>query len=481
MKKPLPQPTMLELLRVTPNKLDLCVRFLRLYAIPAPLALFSAAGILSYSDPLWASLTWACATQLVLLVSVALTYAYDWDSKKHERPYSWAIILGLSLFAFATSFSSIAFLWIEGDRLNNIIIYVALSAVLATAGAQSVPCVIIALSNLIPYAVTIIVLPLLTESRDGNINFFFGLLSFAFVLVVASYARTLWISSYEMFALQDKYAALIDHLKESNAIEHRMRERAEEASRAKSEFLANMSHELRTPLNAILGFSEVIKDDVFRLAGNDARFAQYMAYAANIHESGGHLLTLINDILDLSKIEARKLILTESTFALSIPINEVARTLEPQRAAKDITLTVEAEETLRLHADERAIRQILFNLIGNAIKFTHAGGDVTVRAQVADTGALLLHVADTGIGIAEEDLGIVLESFGQGRFDVRLSPERGTGLGLPITKGLIEAHGGTLDLQSTPGQGTTVTISLPASRIVRDGAAPIPKDEIEAA
>ena len=236
---------------------------------------------------------------------------------------------------------------------------------------------------------------------------------------------------------------------------------AEQANRSKSEFLANMSHELRTPLNAILGFSQVIRDRHF---GDDV--ARYSEYAANIHDSGEMLLAIISDILEMSKLEAGKLKLAEETVDL-VEVVESCRTMVAGRA-QDGGIAFNSmlpASPIRLRGDQRALKQILLNLLSNAIKFTQAGGSVSVSAAQIETGEIHLTVADTGVGIHPSALSRVFQPF----FQIDHSATRakaGTGLGLAISKHLAELHGGTIAIDSTPGIGTTVLVTLPAERAV---------------
>jgi two-component system cell cycle sensor histidine kinase PleC len=232
------------------------------------------------------------------------------------------------------------------------------------------------------------------------------------------------------------------------------------ANIAKSRFLANMSHELRTPLNAILGFSEIIRDRVF---GEEVS-PRYSDYAGSIHMSGRHLLGLITDILDLAKIEEGKLEFLETRVELGDEARSLIGLLEPQTRRKNVSITVEAAGPSWVFADASALRQIVLNLLSNALKFTPAGGRITVAIGDAADGSVALAVKDNGTGIRPEDMERVFESFGQGRHDTRETNEQGTGLGLPICRGLIEAMGGSITIESTVDVGTTVTILLPARR-----------------
>lgn len=240
---------------------------------------------------------------------------------------------------------------------------------------------------------------------------------------------------------------------------------AEMANRTKSEFLAAMSHELRTPLNAILGFSEIMKNELMGPLGTP----EYRDYAGDIHDSGTHLLEVINDILDISKIEAGKLELKEEQVSVNDLITKSVRLMKERAENAGLDIAIEIEPGLPLlFVDPRLVKQSLINLLSNAIKFTPQGGHVTVRTMKEDGGAIAMAVSDTGIGIAAEDIDHVLVPFGQ--VDSSLSRKyEGTGLGLPLVKSFIELHGGTLTIDSAIGLGTTVTIRFPAERAVGPG------------
>jgi len=235
------------------------------------------------------------------------------------------------------------------------------------------------------------------------------------------------------------------------------RRQAEAASAAKSTFLANMSHELRTPLNAIIGFSEIMASELFGKLGTPA----YVQYAHDIRQSGGHLLAIINSVLDLSKSEAGKLELTCEHLDFRAIVESSVTIMREQCTRAGLSLTaVMPDATLLLWGDPAKLRQVLLNLLSNAVKFTEPGGTITVRAAAAPDGATVIEVADSGIGMSAADIPIALSAFGQ--IDSRLARRYdGTGLGLPLSKAIVELHGGTIAIDSTPGKGTRLTITLP--------------------
>jgi signal transduction histidine kinase len=256
------------------------------------------------------------------------------------------------------------------------------------------------------------------------------------------------ISSAELMELSNKLLEARDHAAESSA--------------AKSRFLASTSHELRTPLNAILGFSEIVKDQTFGPCG----VARYVEYADHIHQSGQKLLRLINSILDLSKIESgREHIDLTAGVDVSAAISNCCQMLSVLADHAQVLLVSEdTSESIWIGGNDDLIRQILDNLVANAIKFTLPGGTVTVRSEIDCFGNLIVHVADTGIGMTPEQMHVAVDAFGQ--IDSKHSRKHhGTGLGLPLAKAMIELHGGELTLQSALGAGTTASFSIPANRV----------------
>jgi signal transduction histidine kinase len=253
------------------------------------------------------------------------------------------------------------------------------------------------------------------------------------------------------------------------------KETAERASRTKSDFLANMSHELRTPLNAIIGFSEVLKGEMFGPLGGP----RYVAYAGDIHRSGMHLLDLINDILDVEKIEAGKRELHPESIDVAQAVLDALHLVEARAATAKVAIAHELPTDLPLlWADARSVRQILLNLLSNAVKFTPAGGSVTARAVATPQGGIRLTVSDTGIGIEPQHIAALGTPFFQ--LDNPLTRSReGTGLGLSLIKSLVELHGGRLSIESEIGHGTTVTVQFPPRAVER--SVPRPASRLAAA
>jgi signal transduction histidine kinase len=249
----------------------------------------------------------------------------------------------------------------------------------------------------------------------------------------------------------------ITEIKESERKIHQARSQAEAANRSKGEFLANMSHELRTPLNAIIGFSEIISNELFGPVANH----RYLEYIKDILASSLHLLSIINDVLDMSKIEAGKLELAKEAVTLQHIIADVIRMMRERAEARGISLVpCVTPDDIVMWADERALKQILLNLLSNSIKFSSEGGTISIRLASASDDWAVIEVEDRGIGMTDEEQERALQPFGQAK-PVITREYGGTGLGLPITKGLVEAHGGTLTISSRVGWGTTIRIVLP--------------------
>jgi two-component system cell cycle sensor histidine kinase PleC len=397
-----------------------------------------------------------------------VAYGFERRSPEAADGRYWAAQAAGGYFLFAASWSSLGFLfWSHGNDLNQMVILLLIACTLAGNAAlvgASKPLTVVG------YGVHGLALILVPLREGGTVYDGLAILAFLYVCYMMYMSRQIYATARDMLLLRDDKNDLIDALAQSKAESDRARERAEAASRAKSEFLANMSHELRTPLNAILGFSEMIYSS--RSGASAARHAEY---AKLVHDSGSHLLALVNDILDLSKIEAGRYELRESETDPVRLVAESIRLMAEQASAARLTLVSDIAGTIPVvQADERALRQVLINLLSNALKFTPAGGEVTLFLRIVRSGELALGVRDTGIGIDPNDQLRVFQSFGQGRHDV--ATDKGTGLGLTIVKGLVEAHGGWVELDSRPREGTCVTVILPASRVrprLKQGSQPV--------
>jgi two-component system, cell cycle sensor histidine kinase PleC len=438
------------------RQLETAARYLYVNLWPAPFVAIGMAAILSGWFAVLPLAVWAGATIVTQSVLAALLHRFLQGEAHVAHRGKWTALLGAALFVSSCAFAGVALLfWVDNDRLNNVLLYAFVAAGLASAGGESAPSPALTVANLAPYGLIFASLPLIHERFPLSLGF--AGLACIYVCIVVIYAKSVRQLAREMLLLREEKRALIVRLQDALADATAARRRAETASRAKSQFLANMSHELRTPLNAVLGFSEVIRD---RLFGDDA-IGRYSDYAGAIHTSGGYLLGLINDVLDLSKIEAGKLELACERFDLVRDADEALRFVEPQALRKNIQLVRDMPGELDILADKRALRQIAVNLLSNAVKFTPADGTVTLVLRRLADGSVSLAVSDTGIGIRPDDMQRVLESFGQGRHDILPTEDHGTGLGLAIAKSLAEAHSGTIKIDSALGEGTTVTVTLP--------------------
>ncbi|MGQ3294013.1 MAG: sensor histidine kinase, partial [Shinella sp.] len=270
-------------------------------------------------------------------------------------------------------------------------------------------------------------------------------------------------TSAQLLSSQSEKDDLIAELEVAKSMSDEARRRAEEANLAKSRFLASMSHELRTPLNAILGFSEVMSTEVLGPLNNPV----YKEYTSDIHRSGQHLLNLINEILDLSRIEAGKYDLSEDSVHLVDIAEDCIGMVQLRARAKNITIAEQVEGGMpAVWADEKALRQVILNLLSNAVKFTPQGGEVIVKAGWTAGGGQYVSIKDNGPGIPEEEIPIVLSAFGQGSIAIK-SAEQGTGLGLPIVQAILAKHNGEFILKSKLREGTEAIAILPAKRVLQ--------------
>lgn len=270
-------------------------------------------------------------------------------------------------------------------------------------------------------------------------------------------------SSRQIMSFRSEKDDLIAELEVAKAVSDEARRRAEEANLAKSRFLASMSHELRTPLNAILGFSEVMANEVMGPLDNP----MYKEYAGDINNSGKHLLNLINEILDLSRIEAGRYELQETAVSLTEVAEDCIGMVQLKAKNKNIRISEQFEPGMpSVWADEKSMRQIVLNLLSNAVKFTPQGGEISVKAGWTAGGGQYVSVKDNGPGIPEDEIPVVLSAFGQGSIAIK-SAEQGTGLGLPIVQAILVKHGGNFVFKSKLREGTEAIAILPAKRVLQ--------------
>jgi two-component system cell cycle sensor histidine kinase PleC len=369
--------------------------------------------------------------------------------------FSWSVIVGMLLFT-GTEQSKVFVLFV-------LMIVAAMTAMLSFAIPRAVYAALIPL--------TLSLTGFLDLNSVHNFNAFgmvlMGSGALLYFVFLTNRLHSSTVANFESRAEKD---VLFIELEQARANSDEARHKAEEANLAKSRFLATMSHELRTPLNAILGFSEVMKNEVFGPHSAPA----YKEYAADVQGSGQHLLNLINEILDLSRIEAGKYELHEEAINISYITEECNHMMSLRAKTKGQVIHEHIEPNLpKLWADERAIRQIILNILSNAIKFTPVGGDIIIKAGWTQSRGQYVSVRDTGPGIPENEIATVLSTFGRGSLALKTA-EQGSGLGLPIVKGLVDLHGGTFKLKSQVRVGTEVIVTFPASRVM-DALAAVPE------
>jgi two-component system cell cycle sensor histidine kinase PleC len=422
--------------------------------------LATAIGLIS---TYWASATWAglwmamvLTIQLASMVKCREFLAQPPSDKAIKRARLTFIVLDL-LFGLAWAINLAR---PTDDRTSSDIINVfAMLLVVAVSSMLGSSLPIAVFATTAPLTIAVAVNYLFAGSVHGYVLAGLALTALCYFGLLANRLYTSNLATLEARAEKD---ALIGELEQAKAKSDEARRHAEAANIAKSRFLAQMSHELRTPLNAILGFSEVMKNELFGAHTVPA----YKDYAQDIHNSGVHLLGLINEILDLSRIEAGRYELNEESVSLVQVAEECRHLLKLRASNRGITIHDMFEPDMpRLWADERAVRQICLNLLSNAIKFTPQGGEVWLKVGWTAAGGQYFSVRDNGPGIPESEIPIVLDSFGQGSNAIK-SAEQGAGLGLPIVKSLVELHGGTFSLKSKLREGTEVVVTFPPERVM---------------
>ncbi len=430
------------------------------YALPLLVAIVAATS--SSWIPAVAVLAWAAAVLAVHTAALVLCRGFSARPASEIVTRQWIRRFILVEAAGGLAWSAMLLLapvyapaaeGIEIFQFATMLIVISVTTTLAA----TVPAA--AVAGTVPVALT------LTALYIGHGAFLYIALSImalgaeVFFLILGS---RLYQSTLTMLEYRAEKDLLIAELGTAKSISDESRRRAEEANLAKSRFLATMSHELRTPLNAILGFSEVIQKEVLGPMENPT----YREYIADIHNSGQHLLDLINEILDLSRIEAGRHELYEEPINLVSIVDECRHLTQLRARNKGIKVVEHYQAGMpRLWADDRAVRQIVLNLITNAIKFTPTDGEIVIRVGPTVAGGQFVSIRDNGPGIPPEEIPIVLSPFGQGSIAIK-SAEQGAGLGLPIVQALMRMHDGTFELRSKLREGTEAIATFPLSRVM---------------
>jgi two-component system cell cycle sensor histidine kinase PleC len=447
--------------------------------MPVLSLIFSLASM--FWAPKYQALTWLTAVVLTKGVLLWRCDRFLADPRAAEQIGLWRrrfitaeALTGLSWAGFVVVGSDLGGLWeaiglgqvfdnhpVGSDRSfsSNVFVFATLIVVLAIRMTFSATVIPIFYAGTAPMTLAVVVRLVMV-----NDPFYMALaaMGVGVHLYFVWLARGLNATALDRLKYRAQKDLLIAALEEEKAISEEARRRAEAANNSKSRFLATMSHELRTPLNAIMGFSEVMKAEVMGPIGSP----QYKDYAGNIHDSGSHLLNLINEILDLSRIEAGKYELNEERVRLCDIADDCIRLLKLKADAKGLEIIEQISTELPpVWADSRAMRQISLNLMSNALKFTPRGGRITLTADCLADGSQRLSVRDTGPGIPADEIPKVLQPFGQGSL-AHQTAEGGTGLGLSIVQSLIELHGGTFELKSELRRGTEAIVVLPPRRVL---------------
>jgi two-component system cell cycle sensor histidine kinase PleC len=432
----------------------------RLSASLVILLLVATVGFLSslWTGAMMAGL-WTAAVLVIHAVIISKCKQFLRESPHGMNMHAWRLrFIVLDLFyGLAWMYNLINPVGLDEGSSTFMLFVMLLVIAVSSMLASSLPIAVFAATVPVSAAVA------LNFVLQGDLhNYILGLMAVAAQGYFTLLAYRLYSSGLAALQARAEKDSLIGELEQAKAISDEARRRAEGANIAKSQFLAQMSHELRTPLNAILGFSEVMKTEIFGAHAVPA----YKDYSNDIHTSGQHLLGLINEILDLSRIEAGRYELNEEPVSLAIVVEDCHHLLAMRAQNRGITIHDLFEPDLpRIWADERALRQICLNLLSNAIKFTPSGGEIWLKVGWTAAGGQYMSVKDTGPGIPEEEIPIVLSSFGQGSNAIK-SAEQGAGLGLPIAQSLVDMHGGTFTLKSKLRIGTELIATFPPERVM---------------
>lgn len=446
-----------------PWQRELLVIFLKNQMRVAPampiLALLLALTTLQWV-PLAVAAGWLTAALGCQAIQFYLCHMYFSIDRSREDPRDWIGILSAAELLTGVCWSLPLFIfWPTAGGLQHIYIVASVMAVIAMRLliVNSFMPVLIAGTGVLTFGVA---LRCVWEQQALYMALAGSIIALeAFFLLIA---RNLQETARDMLIFKAQKDGLIEALRQEKERAEEESSKARQANLAKSAFLATMSHELRTPLNAIMGFSEILKREMF----GPMNVAAYKGYADDIHHSGHYLLNLINDILDLSRIEAGRRDLHEEPVSVLVAVEEVNHLLLMKAAEKRIDVRVDVPASLpKLMADKRGLNQVLINLLSNALKFTPASGRVNIRAARTATGGLAITVSDNGPGIPAHEMEAALGAFSRGSFATKKAID-GAGLGLPIVKGLMDVHGGSIAIHGEPGVGTDVIVTFPPGRVL---------------
>ena len=443
---------------------------LALPAILLTLALFASLWVPMLAAASWVALVIAANSAVVLLCR-----HFKRSDRQKYNAAQWTARFVAAETAYGIAWSLLALFTLATQDAQNIAVAM-FAMVLVGVAANAVS------TRTLPAATLMSTLPAtLTVGTNlivsgGTLNYALAAVTLGGEIFFVYLAKQLHASELKTVKHQAEKDALIYELEEARHMSDEARRHAEQANIAKSQFLATMSHELRTPLNAIIGFSEVLRSELL----GPLNVPQYKEYAGDIHSSGQHLLNLINELLDLSRIEAGKYDLNEEAVSLVDVAEDCRRMMEIRAKSKGIDLAVSYGNNLpKLWGDERAIRQVVLNLLSNAIKFTPQSGKVQLIVTRSGDGGQMVSVRDNGPGIPDDEIETVLSSFGQGSL-AQKTAEQGAGLGLPIVQKIMELHQGRFDLFSKLRFGTEVIATFPRARVM-DALAPVVerKDQLQ--
>jgi len=419
----------------------------------------------------WTSISnlglWLTGVLLFQAIQLVICRLYEQSGADHSGYRDWVGMLAASEVFFAACWALPLYLfWQPGNGLQHIFMISVLMTVVAVR--------ILIAANFMPVMLAgtgLITLAIVTRCimEGAPLYIIMGTIAIIVEIFFIQLSRRLQSTARDMLIFKSQREKLIDELQKERDRADRARRRAEEASRAKSRFLATMSHELRTPLNAIMGFSEIISGEML----GPLSVPQYKDYAGDIHQSGNYLLSLINDILDLSRIEAGRRELREEAVDITAEAEESMHLVAIKVKEKNQRLTGNLAKGLpSVLGDSRAIRQMWINLLSNAIKFTPEGGRIELAARRMDNGAIVMSVSDDGEGIPAGELKAVTKSFSRGASAIASAVE-GAGLGLPIVNGLARLHDAELTISTESGKGTKVSITFPPRRVLEGSRAEI--------